>query len=112
MITDDCKGGDKNNGKDLSGGYKDEVLKAVLRRALGYTFTESTEERDGEMSLLKQKTTTKYEPPCMAAAKLLIENLPADPYEDLSDTELEKEKQRLLRMLEENENESDKSGKG
>ncbi|MCL2675207.1 MAG: hypothetical protein FWE84_01260 [Firmicutes bacterium] len=78
---------------------KEKLLRAVLKRALGYTATEHAEEWDGEGILKKQKKTVKKVPPCLAAAKLLMEQLPVDPYEGMSDEELKEERARLLGML-------------
>ena len=47
-----------------------QVEAALLRRALGYTYTEAVEEESG--SGLKRRETHKYEPPNLTAIKLWL----------------------------------------
>ncbi|MBD5583857.1 MAG: hypothetical protein HDQ88_02135 [Clostridia bacterium] len=51
---------------------------------------------DGELKLVKRKVTKRDVPPDIKAVKLLL-----DGKEELSDEELEAEKERLLKMLNE-----------
>lgn len=89
---------------------KEELLKAVWKRAVGYVTTETVEESslvDGELRLTKQRVTSKEVQPDMTAAKLLLDGFTEEDY--LSDEELEKEKKRLIRQLmEEEKNATDK----
>lgn len=52
---------------------------------------------DGELKLVKKKVTKRDIPPDIKAVKLLM-----DGGEELSDEELEEERQKLLNMLKEN----------
>ncbi len=78
------------------------VKEAILKVALGYSVEEVTEEygvEDGELRLVKRRETKKDVPPDLKAVKLLLEE---KDYSALSDEELKKERQRLLRELKEN----------
>ena len=77
------------------------VREAILKVALGYSVEEITEEydaKDGELKLVKRRETRKDVPPDLKAVKLLLGDFDSS---SLSDEELEKEKQRLLRQLKE-----------
>lgn len=52
---------------------------------------------DGELKLVKKKVTKRDIPPDIKAVKLLL-----DEKEEISDEELEAEKAKLLKMLNEN----------
>ncbi len=76
---------------------------AILKVALGFSLEEVTEEydaKDGELRLVKRRETRKDVPPDLKAVKLLMDGR---DYSALSDEELEREKQRLLRQLKEEE---------
>ena len=80
------------------------IKKALKKRALGYDSTEVTEEYtedgDGGVRLVKRKVVSKNVPPDVSAAKLLIELDGGDSdITKLTDEELEKEKQRLIKLL-------------
>ena len=82
----------------------DEIRDAIVRRALGYESDEIVEEygfSEGEEVLVKRKVTKKYVPPDISAAKLLLEERPLGEY---SDEELAREKERLLKLLQREEN--------
>ena len=82
---------------------KDEFRKAILKVALGYSLEEVTEEygvADGELKLLKRRETKKVVPPDLKALMLLIEE---KDYSCMTDEELEREKQELLKKLKEEE---------
>ena len=83
----------------------DKVKEALLKRAVGYEAQEITEEYtdDGEggVKMVKRKVVSKNVPPDVSAVKLLVELLGEDDIKNLSDEELEKEKLRLLKLLEE-----------
>lgn len=89
----------------------EQLFQAVKKKAIGYTTTENVEEYslvDGELSIVKRKVTQKEVPPDIAAVKFLIdENV--DPYSDMTEDELLSEKNRLLKLLKEAENATDKS---
>lgn len=81
-----------------------ELLCAVRKKAVGYTAEECVEEygvNDGQLTLCKRKVTVKEVPPDLSAVKMLIEMDGVDPYEKMSETELENEKNRLLQLLKE-----------
>ena len=77
---------------------------ALVKKALGYDCTEVVEEYvsgdEGEIRLTKKKVTKKNVPPDITAIKLLIDQTD-QPIEELSDEQLEAEKQRLLKLLKE-----------
>lgn len=52
--------------------------------------------QDGELKLIKKKVTKREIPPDIKAVKLLL-----DGREELSDEELEAERQKLMEMLKE-----------
>ena len=57
--------------------------------------------------MVKRKVVSKNVPPDVSAVKLLIGLKEADSnYKNLSDDDLEKEKQRLLKILLEDENDN------
>ncbi len=76
---------------------------AILKVALGFSVEEVTEEYDakeGELKLIKRKETRKDIPPDLKAVKMMLES---SDYSALSDEELERERQRLLAQLKEEE---------
>ena len=78
-----------------------EIREAILKVALGYSLEEVTEEygvEDGELKLVKRKETKKDIPPDLKAVRLLLEDR---DYSALSDEELEKEKQNLIKRFKE-----------
>ncbi len=88
------KGGEKKESKKLEG--------ALLKVALGFSVEEVTEEFgevDGELKLLKRKRTKKQVPPDLKAVQLLLAEKGV-AVADMTDEELEKERWRLLRLLE------------
>ena len=87
------------------------IDEAIRKVALGFSVREVTEEydaKDGELRLIKRKETQKDVPPDLKAVKLLMEE---SDYSALTDEELEREKQRLLRQLREEEGEEQPHGK-
>lgn len=90
----------KNKKKALT---EQEIKLAIAKKALGYDATEVVEEyvlsEQGEVQLTKRKVTTKSVPPDVSALKLLMEDGEKDVSE-FSDEQLEQEKQRLLKLLE------------
>ena len=98
----------KNKNKTLS---EKELKQALIKKALGYDATEVVEEYvqsdEGEVKLTKRKVTKKSVPPDMTALKILIEADGLKPIEQMSDQELKDEKERLLKLLSESQ-ENDK----
>ncbi len=91
---------------------QNDLLCAVRKKAVGYTAEECVEEygvNDGQLVLCKRKITVKEVPPDLSAVKMLMEMDGIDPYENMSEEELETEKKRLLLLLKEKENEIDKN---
>ncbi|MGN1162622.1 MAG: hypothetical protein ACI4T2_01690 [Christensenellales bacterium] len=86
------------------------VEKALYKSAVGYSQNEVVEEyspqEDGSMKLSKKKVTKKIISPDISAAKVLLEHYSKSEgqmLENMSDEELEKEKQRLLKQLKESD---------
>ena len=80
----------------------EKIKGALLERALGYDADEVVEEYgfyEGEAVLVKRKVTKKRVPPDIQAAKMLLDGAP--PLTSLSDEQLQKEKERLLLLLKE-----------
>lgn len=84
-----------------------DVKQALIKKALGYDAKEVVEEyvqnSEGEVQLTKRKVTTKSVPPDVQALKLLLEDDAQKPIIEMSDEELESEKQRLLKLLNQGE---------
>ena len=84
---------DKKDGEKLEG--------ALMKVALGFSVEEVTEEFgevDGELKLLKRKRTKKQVPPDLKAVQLLLTEKGVS-VADMTDEELEEERQRLLAVL-------------
>lgn len=92
----------------------EEILKSLLKRAKGYNYSEVQEEfavkEDGELSLVKRKVLEKYCPPDSAALKTYLELNPDPSVAEMSDEELERERQRLLEEFKLLENQSANGG--
>ena len=93
-----------------------ETLKALKSCIKGLTTKEVTTEyvlddETGKMKIVKQKVNEKSLPPNVDLLKLIYPHLveKKKDYDSLTDDELEKEKQRLLRELKEKD---DVGGKG
>ncbi len=79
------------------------VRKALQKCAVGFVTGEVVEEfemRDGELTLVKKKVTRRSVPPDIKAVKMFLES---DPLADLSDEQLKEEKERLIKMLKEDD---------
>ncbi len=78
------------------------VKAALVKKAIGYDATEVVEEYvagdEGEIRLCKKKVTKKNVPPDVTAIKMLMDAGDADVAE-MTDEQLEEEKNRLLDML-------------
>ena len=86
---------EEKEGKRLEG--------ALMKVALGFSVEEITEEFgevDGTLKLRKRKRTKKQVPPDLKAVQLLLAERGV-AVADMTDEELEKEKQRLLLILSE-----------
>ena len=84
-----------------------DIESALMKKALGYDYKEVVEEyvsgEEGEVRLTKKKVTKKNVPPDITAIKILLENQPS--VSSMSDEQLEEEKQRLLKLLKNNDKE-------
>ena len=83
---------------------EEEVKAALRKRALGFETDEVVEEygfNEGEAVLLKRKISKKVVPPDIQAAKMLMEE--QGGLRTLTDEQLAAEKDRLLRLLTEEE---------
>ncbi|MCL1901474.1 MAG: hypothetical protein FWG51_03640 [Firmicutes bacterium] len=89
---------------------KDELSKSLLKKAQGFSESEITEEYDGDdgnLKLKKRKVSTKYFPPDISAAKLLLmmdDNL---DIADMTDEQLRDLRAEFLAELK-NQNEENK----
>ena len=85
--------------------HKKKITQALVKKAIGFETVETVEEfaeTDGEVKLLKRKVTTKSVPPDVSAVKLLLEMQSEErDIVDMTDEELEKERVRLMKLLEE-----------
>jgi len=85
----------------------EKLKKAIKKKALGYNVVEETVDYsliDGEMVPSKKKTATRHIPPDVSALKALMDMKDEVNYESMTDEELSKEKQRLLKILADTEN--------
>jgi len=84
---------------------KEKLEEALLNKALGYTTQEVVEEygySGDDFVLQKRKTSTKSYPPDLSALQMLLgKEGVVDQYLSMTDEELEKEKNRLLKLLKE-----------
>ncbi len=85
-----------------------KLKKALIKRALGYDADEVVEEysfdEEGAPKLCKKKVTKKHYAPDISAMKILIErygNLSREEIELMTDEELKAERNRLIKLLEE-----------
>lgn len=82
---------------------EEKIGEALLKVALGYQIAEVTEEYaevDGALKLTKRKKTKKDVPPDLKAVQMLLESGGGEEYLGWTDEELQREKERLLRVLE------------
>ena len=82
-------------------GSEDSVKDALKKKAFGYDTEETVDEfayKEGEEILAKKKVTKKNVPPDITAIKMLLEE--DVDLSEMTDEELEKEKIRLLKLLE------------
>ncbi len=89
------KNEDQRDDKELS-------IDALRKKAFGYKAEEVVEEYgevDGSFCLIKRKVTKKDVAPDLSALKAYMDFKGEDVYSKMSLSELEKEKQRLLKEL-------------
>lgn len=80
---------------------EEEIKGALKKCAIGFGTSEVVEEfsvEDGELKLVKKKVTKRDIPPDIKAVKMLMDESGLD---GLSDEELEAEREKLLKILEE-----------
>lgn len=81
---------------------REDIYKALLKKAMGYTADESVEEFSAEeegLRLLKKKVTKKHVPPDVSALRVLLSLGSEKSISEMTDEELEREKARLLKLL-------------
>ena len=87
-----------------------KLVDSLYKKAVGYTATEKTMEYSPEGDVVKKKVTSKHYPPDITALKAYLELISnEEDYESMTDEELAREKQRLLKELEEMQNGVDKA---
>ncbi len=84
----------------------EKILKKLLRRAEGYTQTETQREyvieEDGSRRAVKEKVVEKEVPPDVQALKIYLELTEyRSEFENMSDEEIKAEKIRLIKELKE-----------
>lgn len=83
--------------------FEDDIMGALKKCAVGLETNEVVEEfgvEDGELKLIKKKVTRRDIPPDIKAVKLLIDG--SGGVDGLTVEELQDEKEKLLKMLNEN----------
>lgn len=86
-----------------------KIRKALAKKAVGYDAKEIVEEYqddEGTLKLTKKKVTKKHIPPDTAAAKIVLESIDVKNVSDMTEEELNAEKERLINLLKENENDN------
>lgn len=91
---------------------KVNIEEVLLKKAVGYTTEEITEEFnkvDDNLVLNKRKVSTKSYPPDLSALQILLEKFDndVDEFENYSLEDLRRERKRLLKELEKYEKEED-----
>ncbi len=82
-----------------------KLADSLYKKAVGYTATEKTTEYSPEGEVIRKKVVSKHFPPDISALKAYLELVSdGEDLEAMTDEELEAEKQRLLKELEENQN--------
>lgn len=83
--------------------YKEEINKALIKKAKGYKSQEVVEEfvvEENDTKLVKRKVTTKDVPPDISAAKVVLETvLKNTTLAELSDEEIDKEIKKISKLL-------------
>ncbi len=107
----------KKRYKEIESLSNEDILKkSLIKKARGFILEEVVEEyckdeESNKMVLSKKKVTTKEVPPDTASIKFLIEyeTLSKDRFSNMTDEELLIEKERLLKLLKEEMNETEDS---
>jgi len=87
-----------------------KLVDSLYKKAVGYTATEKTTEYSPDGEVVKKKVVSKHFPPDISALKAYLELISnGEDYESMTDEELAREKQRLLKELEEMQNGVDKA---
>ncbi len=98
---------EKNEKVDVQ---QENLLKAALRRAEGYTACETVEEysidSDGQIQLVRKKVTTKDVAPDVSALKMLLDNVVDE--QPITYAELENKRRELIEMFKGEINGTDK----
>lgn len=86
---------------------KQLLYEILVKKAKGYAYKERTDEyaiSDGQKKLVRSKTVTKRMPPDLGAVKVLLSlNDDGADVTKMTDSQLQEEKLRLIRLLEEAE---------
>ena len=87
-----------------------KLAKSLYKKAVGYTAVEKTLEYSPEGDLVKKKVSSKHYPPDITALKAYLDLIgEGATLENMTDEALEKEKERLLKELEELKNGTDET---
>ena len=81
-----------------------QLQEALNKLAMGATTKEVAEEYvlgEDNLTLKSRKCVTKTLAPDLSSIKLLLNMKSIDEYENMTDEELEREKERLMKLLEE-----------
>ena len=92
-----CSGVEKSFKEGRKIKSEEKVKKALIKCATGHSTSEVVEEfsiEDGALKLVKKKATKREIPPDIKAVKLLLEE-----HGELTDEELEEERQKLIKIL-------------
>ena len=90
----------------MKGDIGNKIKKALAKKAVGYDAKEVVEEYqddEGVLKLTKKKITKKHIPPDTQAARIMLESMDVTPVDDMTDEQLQAEKQRLIKLLKEEE---------
>ena len=81
---------------------QNDIYDALVKRALGHTVTEESTEysvdRNGAEKIVRKKISVKEVPPELSALKLLLKER-KENFDGMTEEQLLKEKERLLKML-------------
>ena len=87
-----------------------KLVNSLYKKAVGYTATEKTTEYSPDGEVVRKKVVSKHFPPDISALKAYLELVSdGEDLEAMTDEELEAEKQRLLKQLEETKNATGKA---
>ena len=96
--------------------FDNKTVEQLKKHILGFSSKEVTteylvDEETGQLKISKQKVQEKTLPPNIDLLKILCQQIekPKEDYESMTDEQLEKEKQKLLQKLKEEESVSRKS---